>query len=165
MDDTSQSLSKEDLQAQLLAPASITVILVMMGIFILTLPHINIVIFHEKSGGYFSDNVNFIAFQVSMLIMGSFMASCLKVFSNSEGWLFWANIGLFVVCFVVFPVVSVYQNIVIKNPATFVSINAGLTYLLNVLVGLICWKDQVRNWGGYVVSWTLFLLGIYLVCK
>lgn len=137
----------------------------MIGIFILTLPHIGVIMFHEKSGDYFSDNVNFIAFQASMLIMGSFMASCLKVFSNSKGWLFWANIGLFVVCFIVFPVVSVYQNIVIKNPATFVSINAGLTYLTNVLVGLICWNDQIRNWGGYVISWTLFLLGIYLVCK
>ena len=156
-------LTKEELQNQLLAPASATLIIVMMVIFILTLPHTAIVMFHKKGGSYFSDSVNFIVFQASILIMGSLSGSCLKVFSNSEGWFFWVNNIVFCICFLLFPVVSVYQNIVIKNPATFASINQGFTYLLSVIVGLICWKDQIRNWGGYVISWTLFILGIYLV--
>ena len=161
--DDIEPLTKEELQTQLLAPASATLILVMIGIFILTVPHSFIVFFHEKGGDYFSDSFNFGFFQASILIMGSLTGSCLKVFSNSEGWFFWVNAVVFAICFLFFPVVSIYQNIVIKNPATFVSINSGLTYLLNVLVGLICWKDQIRNWGGYVISWTLFILGIYLV--
>jgi hypothetical protein len=161
--DEIEPLTKEELQAQLLAPASATIILIMIGIFILTVPHAFTVIFHEKGGDYFSDSFNFVAFQASILIMGSLSGSCMKVFSNSEGWFFWVNAIVFAVCFLVFPVVSIYQNIVIKNPATFVSINSGLTYLLNVVIGLISWKDQIRNWGGYVISWTLFILGIYLV--
>ena len=161
--DNNEQLNREELQTQLFAPISATLILVMIGIFILTLPHTLIVIFHEKESSYFSDSVNFAVFQASILIMGSLTGSCLKVFSNSEGWFFWVNAVVFGICFLLFPVVSIYQNIAIKNPATFASINQGLTYLLNVLVGLICWKDQIRNWGGYVISWTLFILGIYLV--
>ena len=156
-------ISNEDLQAQLLAPLSITIFLVIIGIFILTIPHFLIIVFHEKGGNYFSDNFNFIAFQASILTLGSLSANSLKVVSNSEGWFFWANAVIFGVCFVVFPFVGIYQNVVIKNPATFSSINAGLTYLMNVFVGLFCWKDQIINWGGYVLSWTMFILGIYLV--
>ncbi|GFH58425.1 predicted protein [Chaetoceros tenuissimus] len=98
-----------------------------------------------------------------MITLGSLSANSLKVISNSEGWFFWVTAAVLAVCFLVFPVVSVYQNIVIKNPATFTSINAGLTYLMNVFVGLFCWEDQIINWGGYVLSWSMFLLGIYLV--
>ena len=127
--DDIEPLTKEELQTQLLAPASATLILVMIGIFILTVPHTFIVIFHKKGGDYFSDSFNFGFFQASILIMGSLSGSCLKVFSNSEGWFFWVNAVVFAICFLFFPVVSIYQNIVIKNPATFVSINSGLAYI------------------------------------
>ena len=132
VDDETTILSKEQLQAQLLEPLSLSLVFLMIGIFILTLPHTAIVLFHEKRANYFSDNINFIMFQVSILITGGFITSCTKLFSNSEGWFFWTSVGLFAICFLVFPVVSMCKNIYVKNMATFVSINSASTYLVSL---------------------------------
>lgn len=145
------TLSKEELQAQLLAPTSLSVILVMICVLVMTLPHTFIVLFHKKGANYFSDNINFAVFQVSIMITGSIMASCTKLFPNSEGWLFWANIGLFAISFIICPIVNMCKNIFIKNIATFVAINAALTYLVSLEVNqsisiVFILKEEHYSW-------------------
>ena len=43
------------------------------------------------------------------------------------------------------------------------SISSAVSYLVNVMSGLLVWKDEIRNWTGYSCSIIIFLFGIYLI--
>lgn len=136
-----------------------------MILLLVTFPHHFIVMFSKKGADAFSDNVNFIMFQISLNLLALFNTITLKVVPNSKGWFFGLNLAIFIFISVYYPVASLVQNVVIKNPGVFLSISSAVTYLVNVASGLLVWKDEVGNWTGYSCSIVIFLFGIYLITE
>lgn len=136
-----------------------------MILLLVTFPHHFIVMFTKKGADTFSDNVNFIMFQISLNLLALFNTITMKVIPSSTGLFFGLNLAFFIFIFFYYPVVSLVQNVVIKNPGVFLSISSAVTYLVNVASGLLVWKDEVRNWTGYGCSIVIFLFGIYLITE
>jgi hypothetical protein len=160
---SNQEFTPVELKEMIFETKSIIFLSTCCILLLMTFPHHLIVMFSKKGADTFSDNVNFMMFQISIALLGIFNSISMKIIPNSSGWFFGLNLAIFIFISVYYPVVSLVQNVVIKNPGIFLSISSAATYLVNVLSGLLVWKDDIRNWVGYNCSIAIFLFGVYLI--
>lgn len=160
---SNQEFTPSELQELIFEKKSIIFLSTCIILLLITFPHHLIVMFSKKGADSFSDKINFIMFQISIALLALFNTISVKMIPNSKGWFFGLNLAIFIFVSVYYPVVSVVQNVVIKKPGVFLSISCAVSYLVNVISGLLVWKDEIRNWTGYNCSIVIFLFGIYLI--
>ena len=98
--------------------------------------------------------------EISNSVIG--VTTC-KLLSVLTGVSFWVNVG--VVLLVNFNVAysGIIRSVVIESQNTYLPINLCLIIILNAVVGIVIWEDEVQSVGGYGCVFCLLLLGIYLV--
>ena len=98
--------------------------------------------------------------EISNSVIG--VTTC-KLLSVLTGVSFWVNGG--VVLLVNFNVAysGIIRSVVIESQNTYLPINLCLIIILNAVVGIVIWEDEVQSVGGYGCVFCLLLLGVYLV--
>ena len=107
--------------------------------------------------------LNFTFLQLSEVSNSVIGVTTCKLLSVLTGVSFWVNVGVGLLVTFNVPYSGIIRSVVIKSQNTYEPINLCLIIILNAVVRIVIWEDEVQNVGGYGCVFCFLLLGVYLL--